>query len=116
MQRKIAFMGTPVFVVPILKHIYQNGYEISAVYTQPPKKSKRGQKIEKSPIHLFAETLNLNIRTPDQLKNNKLEYINLSNDFCSHVKSRELFLKFDPVHLSEDGHDFVFNLIKNKIN
>ena len=29
-----------------------------------------GQKIEKSPIHLFAETLNLNIRTPDQLKNN----------------------------------------------
>ena len=50
------------------------------------------------------------------LKNNKLEYINLSNDFCSHVKSRELFLKFDPVHLSEAGHDFVFNLIKNKIN
>ena len=27
MQRKIAFMGTPNFAVPILKYIYQNGYE-----------------------------------------------------------------------------------------
>ena len=73
MQRKIAFMGTPVFAVPILKHIYQNGYEVSAVYTQPPKKSKRGQKIEKSPIHLISETLSLNVRTPDKLRENNLE-------------------------------------------
>ena len=49
MQRKIAFMGTPNFAVPILKYIYQNGYEIPVVYTQPPKKTNRGQKIEKSP-------------------------------------------------------------------
>ena len=79
MQRKIAFMGTPNFAVPILKYIYQNGYEISAVYTQPPKKSNRGQKIEKSPIHLLAETLSLNVRTPEQLKDNKLEYEYLKN-------------------------------------
>ena len=74
MQRKIAFMGTPDFAVPILKYIYQNGYEISAVYTQPPKKSDRGQKIEKSPVHLLAETLSLNIRVPSQLDKNNLEY------------------------------------------
>tara|TARA_B100000674_G_scaffold492873_1_gene513850 strand:- start:132 stop:1061 length:930 start_codon:yes stop_codon:yes gene_type:complete len=74
MQKKIAFMGTPIFSVPILKNIYQNGYEISVVYTQPPKKSNRGQKIEKSPIHSFAETINFNVRTPDLLKNNKSEY------------------------------------------
>ena len=74
MQKKIAFMGTPIFSVPILKNIYQNGYEISAVYTQPPRKSKRGQKFEKSPIHLFAETISFDVRTPDQLKNNKSEY------------------------------------------
>ena len=71
MQRKIAFMGTPNFCLPILKNIYQNGYEISVVYTQPPRKSNRGQKIEKSPVHLLSETLALNVRTPDQLKNNK---------------------------------------------
>jgi methionyl-tRNA formyltransferase len=74
MQRKIAFMGTPVFAVPILKNIYQNGYEISAVYTQPPRKSNRGQKFEKSPIHSFAETISLDVRTPNQLKNNQSEY------------------------------------------
>ncbi len=72
-------MGTPNFAVPILKYIYQNGYEISAVYTQPPKKSNRGQKVEKSPIHLLAETLSLNVRTPEQLKDNKLEYEYLKN-------------------------------------
>ena len=74
MQRKIAFMGTPVFAVPILKNIYQNGYEISLVYTQPPRKSNRGQKFEKSPIHSFAETISLDVRTPNQLKNNQSEY------------------------------------------
>ena len=74
MQRKIAFMGTPNFCLPILKNIYQNGYEISVVYTQPPRKSNRGQKIEKSPVHLLSETLALNVRTPDQLKHNKSEY------------------------------------------
>ena len=74
MQKKIAFMGTPIFAVPILKNIYQNGYEISAVYTQPPRKSNRGQKLEKSPIHSFAETINFDVRTPYQLKDNKSEY------------------------------------------
>ena len=79
MQRKIAFMGTPNFAVPILKCMYQNGYEVSAVYTQPPKKSNRGQKFEKSPVHLLAETLNLNVRTPNHLKENNLEYEYIKN-------------------------------------
>ena len=66
-------MGTPEFAVPILKSIYQNGYNISAVYTQPPRKSKRGQKINKSPIQSLAETLNINFRFPELLKNNDSE-------------------------------------------
>jgi methionyl-tRNA formyltransferase len=74
MQKKIGFMGTPNFAVPILKNIYQNGYEVSVVYTQPPSKSNRGQKLKKSPIQSFAETINFNVRTPDNLKNNKFEY------------------------------------------
>ena len=74
MSKKIVFMGTPNFAVPILKNIYQNGFEIVAVYTQPPKKSDRGQKITKSPIHVLAETLNLEIRTPEKLRDNKEEY------------------------------------------
>ena len=74
MAKKIVFMGTPIFAVPILKSLYENGYPISDVYTQPPQKSLRGQKINKSPIQSMAETLNLELRTPDFLKENKKEY------------------------------------------
>ena len=74
MLKKIIFMGTPFFAVPILKSLYQNGYPISVVYTQPPQKSQRGQKINKSPIQGISETLNLEFRTPVSLKNNKEEY------------------------------------------
>ena len=74
MLKKIIFMGTPYFAVPILKSLYQNGYSISVVYTQPPKKSKRGQRVNKSPIQGISETLNLEFRRPVSLKNNKEEY------------------------------------------
>ena len=74
MAKKIVFMGTPMFAVPILKSLYQNGYPISDVYTQPPQKSQRGQKINKSPIQGIAETLNLEFRTPNYLKDNSEEY------------------------------------------
>ena len=70
MNKKIVFMGTSDFAVPILKSLYQNGFPVSAVYTQPPKKSNRGQKITKSPIHIFSETLSYEVRTPVTLKNN----------------------------------------------
>ena len=73
MSKKLVFMGTPMFAVPILKSLYQNGYNISCVYTQPPQKSKRGQKINKSPIQGISETLNLEYRTPPIL-NNEDEY------------------------------------------
>ncbi len=74
MVKKIIFMGTPMFAVPILKSLYQNGYPISVVYTQPPQKSQRGQKINKSPIQGISETLNLDFRSPITLKDNQDEY------------------------------------------
>jgi len=74
MTKKIVFMGTPLFAVPILKSLYSKNYIIPAVYTQPAKKSQRGQKINKSPIQTVAEGYNINCRTPDTLKENKEEY------------------------------------------
>ena len=74
MAKKIIFMGTPLFAVPILKSLYQNGYPISVVYTQPPQKSHRGQKINKSPIQNISETLNIDFRSPHTLQNNQEEY------------------------------------------
>ena len=72
-------MGTPLFAVPILKSLYQNGYQISVVFTQPPQKSQRGQKINKSAIQGISETLNLNFRCPQTLKDNNEEYEFIKN-------------------------------------
>ncbi|MDA7783394.1 methionyl-tRNA formyltransferase [Candidatus Pelagibacter sp.] len=74
MTKKIVFMGTPLFAVPILKSLYEKNYIISTVYTQPPKKSQRGQKINKSPIQIVAEDYNIDCRTPKTLKENKDEH------------------------------------------
>ena len=52
MLKKIVFMGTPLFAVPILKAIYQNGNSVSVVYTQPPQKSQEDKKLIN---HLFKE-------------------------------------------------------------
>jgi len=79
MPKKIIFMGTPLFAVPILKSLYQNGYPISVVYTQPPQKSNRGHKINKSPIQNISETLNIDFRSPQSLQDNQEEYQYLKN-------------------------------------
>ena len=74
MFKKIVFMGTSNFSVPILKSLYRNGYPIVTIYTQPPQKSMRGQKVNKSPIQKMAENLCIECRTPDSLKENNEEY------------------------------------------
>ena len=57
MVLNIIFMGTPDFAVPILKSINNLNHNILEVYTQPPNKKNRGQKIKKSPIHDFSNKL-----------------------------------------------------------
>ena len=73
MLKKIIFMGTPMFAVPILKKLYQNGYQVSVVYTQPPKKSNRGQQLNISPVQGISETLGIDVRSPSYLKDNQEE-------------------------------------------
>ena len=67
MSLKIIFMGTPEFSVPILKTIEASKHKIIAVYTQPPKKKSRGQKIIKSPVHEYAQQMKLTVRCPASL-------------------------------------------------
>jgi len=60
-------MGTPDFAVPILKSINNSNHNILEVYTQPPNKKDRGQKINSSPIHQYSEQIKLKVRHPDAL-------------------------------------------------
>jgi methionyl-tRNA formyltransferase len=65
---RLAFMGTPKFSVPCLRALLAAGHQIAAVYSQPPRASGRGMKQTKSPVHLFAETEGIEVRTPARLK------------------------------------------------
>ena len=73
MSLKIVFMGTPKFSVPTLEGLVKNKFDILSVYTQPPKKSRRWQKINVSPIQEFSNNNKLNLRTPENL-NDSDEY------------------------------------------
>ena len=46
MPLNIIFMGTPEFSIASLETINNSSHKIITVYTQPPKKKSRGQKIE----------------------------------------------------------------------
>ena len=65
---RLAFMGTPDFAVPSLAELVSSGHEIVAVYSQPPKPRGRGQQLQPSPVHAFAEGLGLDVRTPASMK------------------------------------------------
>ena len=69
MSFKIVFMGTPEFSVPTLDALIKNKFNVVGVYTQPPKKSKRGQKINASPIEEFSKKNKINFRNPISLDN-----------------------------------------------
>ena len=71
MSLKILFMGTPDFAVPVSKSIHQSKYELLGVYTQPPKKKFRGQKVISSPIHQCAEKLKIPVRCPEDINTEK---------------------------------------------
>ena len=45
----------------------------------------------------------------------KINLFDLTNEFCQE-KEKKLFLNYDPVHLSESGHQFVSNLLIKKLN
>ena len=65
---KIIFMGTPDFAVPSLRELIKH-HEVVCVYCQPPKEAGRGHKVTKTPVHIFAEENNIEVRTPKSLRN-----------------------------------------------
>lgn len=68
MTLRLAFMGTPDFAVPTLAELIAQGHDIVCVYSQPPRPKGRGMALEKGPVHKFAESAGLTVRTPLSLK------------------------------------------------
>ena len=65
---KVVFMGTPDFAVPALEKLIKE-HNVVCVYTREPKLSGRGNKLNKTPVHLIAEANGIEVRTPKTLRN-----------------------------------------------
>ena len=63
-------MGTPDFAKESLEAIYNEGYDIEAVVTNPDKPKGRGMKMIASPVKEFAIEKNLKIYQPVKVRNN----------------------------------------------
>jgi len=66
---RIIFMGTPEFAVASLGSLLINRYNVVAVVTVPDKPAGRGRNITKSAVKLFADSHDLYVLQPDNLKN-----------------------------------------------
>ena len=71
---KLIFMGTPDFAKESLEAVYNAGYEILAVVTNPDRPKGRGMKMVESPVKEFAKEKGLEIYQPEKVKKN-IEFI-----------------------------------------
>jgi methionyl-tRNA formyltransferase len=71
---RIAFMGSPDFAVPALRALHGAGHDIAAVYCQPPRPAGRGQALRRCPVHVAADALGLEVRTPERLRRDEREH------------------------------------------
>lgn len=78
---KIIFMGTPEFSVHALKALVAH-HTVLGVFTQPPRPAGHGLKLQKSPVHLAAEQLNLPVYYPKTLRKEPglTDFLNLAKD------------------------------------
>lgn len=72
---RIAFMGTPDFAVPALQALAQGPHDVVCAYTQPPRPKGRGQKVQPSPIHIFADDHGIPVHHPKSLKSTEEQTI-----------------------------------------
>lgn len=65
---RIVFMGTPDFAVETLKSLINHNYNVVGVITAPDRPAGRGQKLRASAVKEYAQTQNLTILQPTNLK------------------------------------------------
>jgi methionyl-tRNA formyltransferase len=65
---RLAFLGTPDFAVPTLAELVAQGHDVACVYSQPPRPKGRGMESQAGPVHAFAQSHGIEVRTPLTLK------------------------------------------------
>lgn len=79
-MKKIVFMGTPDFSVPVLQALHNEEYKIELVVTQPDRAKGRKRLLTPSPVKLEAERLGLKVFQPENLKKDYEEILQCNPD------------------------------------
>ena len=66
--RRIVFAGTPVFAAASLKALFEAGYPVTAVYTQPDRPAGRGRRLQPGPVKTLALEAGVPVYQPTSLK------------------------------------------------
>ncbi len=69
---RIIFMGSPDFASGILQKLLAKKFEIVAVYSQPSRRAKRGQKLVATPVAQIANHHKIPLQTPVKLEGEAL--------------------------------------------
>lgn len=65
---KVVFLGTPEFAKTSLEAIHQSHHQVVGVVTVADKASGRGQKINQSPVKIYASENNIPVFQPEKLR------------------------------------------------
>ena len=65
---RLAFLGTPDFAVSALAAIVASGHEVACVYSQPAAPRGRGHELKVSPVHAYADSHCILVRTPVSMR------------------------------------------------
>jgi len=66
---RVVFCGTPLFAVPVLKHLLsQPDFEIAAAITQPDRARGRGQEVSFSPVKETALAAGIPVHQPEKIR------------------------------------------------
>ncbi|WP_430786035.1 methionyl-tRNA formyltransferase [Virgibacillus flavescens] len=79
-MKKIVFMGTPDFSVPILRQLVKEGYDIPLVVTQPDRPVGRKKVLTPPPVKSEAIEQNIPVFQPEKLANEYQQIIDLKPD------------------------------------
>lgn len=68
-MKRIVFMGTPDFAVPVLGTLADSAYEVVLVVSQPDRPKGRKKVITPPPVKVEAEKRQIPVFQPEKLKN-----------------------------------------------
>jgi methionyl-tRNA formyltransferase len=79
-MKRIVFMGTPDFSVPILNKLVHSEYEVVLVVTQPDRPKGRKKVITPPPVKVEAETHGIPVFQPEKIRYEYQEILNYYPD------------------------------------